>query len=35
MVQYRRNLMAGETYFFTVTLVDPRSNLLTQHIDVL
>lgn len=35
MVQYRRNLVAGGTYFFTVTLVDRRSNLLIRHIDVL
>lgn len=35
MVQYRRNLVAGGTYFFTVTLADRRSNLLIQHVDVL
>lgn len=35
MVQYRRNLVAGGTYFFTVTLIDRRSDLLIQHIEVL
>ncbi|MDP1659097.1 MAG: transposase [Methylotenera sp.] len=35
MVQYRRNLVAGATYFFTVTLADRRSHLLTQYVDVL
>ena len=35
MVQYRRNLVKGGTYFFTVTLIDRNSNLLIQHIDLL
>jgi putative transposase len=35
MVRYRRNLVAGGTYFFTVTLADRRSSALTEHIDVL
>ena len=35
MVQYRRNLAKGGTYFFTVTLLDRHSNILTQHIDIL
>lgn len=35
MVQYRRNLVAGGTYFFTVTLINRDSNILTRHIDAL
>ncbi|MGB7816380.1 MAG: transposase [Methylotenera sp.] len=35
MVQYRRNLIKGGTYFFTVTLINRHSNILTQHIDLL
>src|SRR5262245_5933184 len=35
MVGYRRNFVAGGTYFFTVTLADRRSSALTDHIDVL
>ncbi|MGE0749182.1 MAG: transposase [Variibacter sp.] len=35
MVRYRRNRLAGGTYFFTVTLADRRSSLLTAHIDLL
>ncbi len=35
MVQYRRNFVAGGTYFFTVALRDRRSDLLIRHIDVL
>ena len=35
MVQYRRNRVAGGTYFFTVTLRDRRGNALVRHIDVL
>lgn len=31
MVMYRRNRVAGATYFFTVNLRDRKSNLLTQH----
>ncbi len=33
MVQYRRNFVAGGTYFFTVNLRDRRSNALTDHAD--
>jgi putative transposase len=33
MVQYRRNLIAGGTYFFTVNLQDRRRALLVEHID--
>jgi putative transposase len=35
MVRYRRNFNAGGTFFFTVTLVDRRSQALTQHVDAL
>jgi putative transposase len=35
MVQYRRNFVAGATYFFTVTLFDRQSSALTDHVDVL
>ena len=35
MVNYRRNLLPGATYFFTVTLADRRSTALITHIDVL
>ncbi len=35
MVHYRRNRVAGGTYFFTVTLADRRSRVLVDHIDVL
>ena len=35
MVQYRRNFVAGGTYFFTLTLADRRHTLLTDHIDLL
>ena len=35
MVQYRRNLVKGGTYFFTVTLINRHSNMLTQYIDLL
>ena len=35
MVNYRRNLIAGGTYFFTVTLRDRQASLLTTHIDAL
>ncbi|WP_035054462.1 REP-associated tyrosine transposase [Andreprevotia chitinilytica] len=35
MVQYRRNLIPGGTYFFTLTLHDRRSSWLTDHIDAL
>ena len=35
MVQYRRNWLPGETFFFTATLLDRRSRLLTEHINIL
>ena len=35
MVTYRRNLIPGGTYFFTVTLVDRTSTLLVDRIDEL
>ena len=35
MVNYRRNRLAGATYFFTVTLHDRHSQHLTTHIDAL
>jgi len=35
MVRYRRNLVAGGTFFFTVTLADRRATLLVDHIHVL
>lgn len=35
MSMYRRLFVPGGTYFFTVHLQDPRSDTLTQHIDVL
>ena len=35
MVQYRRNIVPGGTYFFTVTLNDRRSHVLVDQIDVL
>lgn len=35
MVQYRRNFVTGGAYFLGLTLVDRRSNLLIQHVDVL
>ncbi len=35
MTNYRRNLLAGGTFFFTVNLMDRRQRLLTEHIDVL
>jgi REP-associated tyrosine transposase len=35
MVRYRRNLIAGGTYFFTVTLADRRSHALIDHIEAL
>ena len=34
MVQYRRNFVPGATYFFTVNLVDRRSRILSDHIDL-
>jgi putative transposase len=35
MTGYRRNFVAGASYFFTVNLHDRRSALLTDHIDLL
>jgi putative transposase len=35
MVRYRRILVAGGTFFFTVTLVDRRSSALVDHINAL
>ncbi|HEY5850465.1 MAG TPA: transposase [Lysobacter sp.] len=35
MVRYRRNHIAGATYFFTVTLRDRRSDALVRNIDLL
>jgi len=33
MVRYRRNFVAGGTFFFTVTLLDRKSRMLTDHIE--
>ena len=35
MTAYRRNLVAGGTYFFTVNLADRRLPLLTDNIELL
>lgn len=35
MPRYRRNYLAGGTFFFTVKLADPKSRLLVEHIDLL
>jgi putative transposase len=35
MVRYRRNRVAGGTYFFTVALRDRRDDALVRHIDLL
>jgi putative transposase len=35
MVNYRRARISGATYFFTVTLRDRRSGLLTARVDLL
>jgi putative transposase len=35
MVRYRRNLVGGGSFFFTVTLADRRSTLLVDRIQVL
>jgi putative transposase len=35
MPDYRRNRVPGATYFFTVNLLDRRSDLLITHIDAL
>jgi putative transposase len=34
-MKYRRANIPGATYFFTVNLADRKSNLLTEHIDLL
>jgi putative transposase len=35
MVRYRRNFLAGGSFFFTVTVSDRRSSVLVDHIDLL
>ena len=35
MVRYRRNFLAGGTFFFTATTADRRSSVLTEHIAAL
>ena len=35
MSRYRRNFIAGGTFFFTVKLAHPQSRLLVAHIDLL
>ena len=35
MARYRRNFIAGGTFFFTVKLADPKSRLLVEHIGLL
>ncbi len=35
MVRYRRNVVPGGTFFFTVTLRDRRSTVLVDHVDLL
>ncbi|OWW18994.1 REP-associated tyrosine transposase [Noviherbaspirillum denitrificans] len=35
MPTYRRNIIPGATYFFTVTLLDRSSALLTTHVETL
>ena len=35
MVRYRRNLLPGGTFFFTLTVTDRRSSVLVDHIDPL
>jgi putative transposase len=35
MVRYRRNLVAGGTYFFTATLLNRQSSALIDHVDAL
>ena|SRR5215471_7843062 len=35
MTNYRRNIVRGGTYFFTVNLADRRLRLLTENIDLL
>ena len=35
MVNYRRNRVAGGTFFFTVNLFDRRKTILLDHVDLL
>ena len=35
MSRYRRNLVPGASYFFTVNLADRRSGLLVEHVEAL
>jgi putative transposase len=35
MTDYRRNFVAGGSFFFTVTLADRRLRLLTDHVEEL
>jgi putative transposase len=35
MVRYRRNLVPGGSYFFTVTLADRASSAMVHHVDAL
>ena len=35
MVRYRRNFLAGGTFFFTATLADRTSSVLTDHVAAL
>ncbi|WP_407165471.1 REP-associated tyrosine transposase [Bradyrhizobium sp. ORS 111] len=35
MITYRRNFLAGGSFFFTVNLEDRRLRLLTEHVDQL
>ena len=35
MVNYRRNRVAGGTYFFTVTLLERKKTLLIDHVDAM
>jgi putative transposase len=35
MTNYRRNLLSGGSFFFTVNLAERRLRLLTDHIDLL
>jgi putative transposase len=35
MVHYRRNFLAGGTFFFTATVADRRSSVLVDYIDLL
>jgi putative transposase len=35
VIQYRRNLVPGATYFFTVTLRDRKADFLVRHIPLL